>query len=333
MEAHQGGFFIARDPAGMKFSKPPLTVDQQIELLLRCGMAISDLNVARHYLHHINYYRLRAYWLPNEIPVVDDHTFAPGTHLEAILDIYSMDRRLRLLVMDAIERIEVSLRTRWAHVLSLRYGAHGYLDPKVFRKRTEHEKCLKKLREEIARSHETFVRHYQVTYTNPELPPIWCVSELLTFGQLSLWYRNLASGEDRAEIAKPYGVDEQIISSFLHHLTYVRNVCAHHSRLWNREMTVAMKLPARPDWLGAAFNTTMPKMLYNTLVMLIHMLDLISPKSQWRSHFLNLLGQHPGTDLAAMGFPTNWRASSAWGHDPRNRSSTAKLAPMNQGSA
>lgn len=284
MEAHQGGFFIARDPAGMKFSKPPLTVDQQIELLLRCGMAISDLNVARHYLHHINYYRLRAYWLPNEIPVVDDHTFAPGTHLEAILDIYSMDRRLRLLVMDAIERIEVSLRTRWAHVLSLRYGAHGYLDPKVFRKRTEHEKCLKKLREEILRSHET-------------------------------------------------GVDEQIISSFLHHLTYVRNVCAHHSRLWNREMTVAMKLPARPDWLGAAFNTTMPKMLYNTLVMLIYMLDLISPKSQWRIHFLNLLGQHPGTDLAAMGFPTNWRASSAWGHDPRNRSSTAKLALMNQGRA
>jgi abortive infection bacteriophage resistance protein len=297
----------------MKFSKPPLTVDQQLDQLVRRGMGIADRSVASHYLQHISYYRLRAYWLPNEIPAASgDHAFAAGTQLETVLDLYSFDRKLRLLVMDGIERVEVSLRTRWAHVLSLRYGPHGYLEPKLFRKQSEYTKCLAKLREEVTRSHETFVRHYRETYSEPGLPPFWCISELLTFGQLSLWFQNLASGADRAEIAKPYGLDEQIIKSFAHHLTYVRNVCAHHSRLWNREMTVGMKVPTRPDWLGAAFNVEKPKRIYNTLVMLAYMLDVISPRSQWRADLLALLGRHPKVDLTAMGFPANWRDSAIW---------------------
>lgn len=302
----------------MKFSKPALAVEDQLNQLVRRGMAVADTESAIRYLQHISYYRLRAYWLPNEVPASSpgDHAFAPGTQFETILDLYSFDRKLRLLVMDAIERVEVSLRTRWAYVLSLRYGPHGYLDPKLFRRRAEYEKCLLKLREEVGRSHETFVRHYRASYTDPELPPIWGVSELLTFGQLSLWFQNLASGSDRAEIAKPYGLDEQIIKSFAHHLTYVRNVCAHHSRLWNREMTVGMKVPARPDWLGAAFNSATPKRLYNTLVMLAYMLDIISPRSHWRANLLATLGQHPKVDLSAMGFPERWRDSAIWESPP-----------------
>lgn len=304
----------------MKFDKPPLSIEDQLNLLIRRGMEVADADTARHHLQNISYYRLRAYWLPSEVPASNagDHAFAPGTQFETILDLYSFDRKLRLLTMDAIERVEVSLRTRWAHVLSMRYGSHGYLDHKLFRKRTEYDKCLQRLREEVARSHETFVRLYRSTYTEPDLPPLWGISELLTFGQLSLWYQNLASGADRAEIAKPYGLDEQIIKSFAHHLTYVRNVCAHHSRLWNREMTVGMKVPARPDWLGAAFNTAQPKRIYNTLVMLAYMLDIVSPRSQWRPNLLSVLGQHPKVDLAAMGFPDNWRDSRIWETRPSN---------------
>lgn len=298
----------------MKYAKPALTVDQQLEQLIRRGMVITDPDAARHHLLHINYYRLRAYWLPDEIPSATpgEHAFKPGTRFETILDLYSFDRKLRLLVMDAIERVEVSLRTRWAYVLSLRHGAHGYLAPALFRKQAEHEKCLRKLREELERSHETFVLHYRRTYTEPELPPFWGICEVLTFGQLSLWFQNLASGDDRAEIARPYGVDEQILKSFAHHLTYVRNVCAHHSRLWNREMTIGMKIPARPEWLGAAFNEIKPKRLYNTLVMLAYMLDIISPHSHWRTNLRDLLDQHPDVNLAVMGFPEDWRLSPLW---------------------
>lgn len=316
MEAHQGGFFIACG-SPVKYGKPALTVEQQLDQLIRRGMVIVDLDAAKQHLQHINYYRLRAYWLPDEMPAAGgDHAFKPDTHFETILDLYGFDRRLRLLVMDAIERVEVSLRTRWAHVLSLRYGAHGYLDPKLFRNATQHQKCLTKLREELERSHETFVMHYRKTYSEPELPPFWGICEVLSFGQLSLWFQNLLHGADRAEIAHPYGVDEQIIKSFAHHLTYVRNVCAHHSRLWNREMTIGMKVPAKPEWLGAALNTEKPKRLYNTLVMLAYMLDVISPRSQWRAHLLALLGQHPKVDLAAMGFPDDWQLSPIWETKP-----------------
>lgn len=298
----------------MKFNKPALTVEQQLDLLLRRGMVVADRAAALQHLEHISYYRLRAYWLPNEIPAASDgdHAFRADTRFETILDLYSFDRKLRLLVMDAIERVEVSLRTRWAYVLALHYGPHAYLDAKLFRKATQHAKCLTRLQEELERSHETFVRHYRQKYTDPELPPLWSVCELLTFGQLSLWFQNLMESGVRVEIAKPYGVDEQIISSFAHHLSYVRNVCAHHMRLWNREMTIGMKIPGRPEWLGAAFNPVLPKRLYNTLVMLAHMLDCISPTSRWRASLRALLDEHPAVELAAMGFPGDLRQSAIW---------------------
>ncbi|MEJ0005981.1 MAG: Abi family protein [Steroidobacteraceae bacterium] len=110
--------------------------------------------------------------------------------------------------------------------------------------------------------------------------------ELLTFGQLSQWYSNLAKGTDRKEIAEPYGVDEQIIVSFAHHLAYVRNVCAHHMRLWNRDMTIGMTIRIIRSGLAKRSTTQKPKRVYNTLVMLVHLLDRISPRSQWRQHLL-----------------------------------------------
>ena len=298
----------------MKFNKPALTVEQQLDLLLRRGMTVADRSVALQHLEHISYYRLRAYWLPNEVPAASDgdHAFRADTRFETIIDLYSFDRKLRLLALDAIERVEVSLRTRWAYVLALRYGPHAYLDAALFRKPTQHAKCLTRLQEELERNHETFVLHYKRKYSAPELPPLWGICELLTFGQLSLWFGNLAESAARVEIARPYEVDEQIISSFAHHLSYVRNVCAHHMRLWNREMTIGMKLPARPECLGEAFNPSLPKRLYNTLVMLAYMMDRISPASCWRASLLALLEEHPAVDLAAMGFPGDWRQSAIW---------------------
>lgn len=302
----------------MKYTKPPLTIDQQLAQLERRGMVIGDVAAARHHLEHVNYYRLRAYWLPNEIPALaaGDHAFKPGTQFETILDLYSFDRKLRLLVIDAIERVEVSLRTRWAYVLATRYGASAHEDPKVFRNTDKHKDCLGKLKAELQRSRETFVQHYRKTYTDPVLPPLWVVCEVMSFGQLSEWFQNLADSADRKAIAEPYGIDEQILESICHHLTYVRNVCAHHSRLWNREMTIGMKLARKPEELSLCFNPLIPKRLYNTLVMLAYLLDEISPRSQWRAHLLALLGQHPKVDLAAMGFPEDWRLSAIWEHKP-----------------
>lgn len=302
----------------MKFNKPALTIEQQVAQLIRRGMTVSDIEAARHHLCHINYYRLRAYWLPDEQPAATpgDHAFKPGTRFETILDLYGFDRKLRLLVMDAIERVEVSLRTRWAYELANRYGPSAHEDVALFRDADKHERCLNNIRAELGRSRETFVQHYRQTYSDPAMPPLWVVCEVMSFGQLSEWYQNLSDSKDRKSIAQTYGVDEQILESVCHHLTYVRNVCAHHSRLWNREMTISMKLPRNPDWLGACFNAAVPKRLYNTLVMLTYLLDVISPESRWRANLLALLGQHPKINLIAMGFPEDWRVSTIWEQRP-----------------
>lgn len=298
----------------MRFAKLALSVEQQLDLLSRRGMAVANRASALQHLDHISYYRLRAYWLPSEISGATggEHAFRPGTRFETILDLYNFDRKLRLLVMDAIERIEVSLRTRWAHVLALGHGPHAYLDAALFRKATQHAKCLARLQEEFERSNEAFVIHYRQKYTDPELPPLWVVSVLLTFGQLSLWFQNIKENATRVQISTPYRLDEQIIGSFAHHLSYVRNVCAHHMRLWNREATIGMKLPAKPDWLGATFNQAQPKRLYNTLVMLAYMLDTISPMSRWRMNLLDLMDEHSAVNQTEMGFSTGWRSSAIW---------------------
>ena len=139
----RAGCFL-RGASPMKYAKPALSLDEQIDQLARRGMHIPDRESATHTLRHINYYRLRAYWLPFEIPseVGGDHTFRPGTAFPDAVALYAFDRRLRLLVMDAIDRFEVSLRTRWAHVLAMRHGPHCYLDVNLFRRPREHEKWM-----------------------------------------------------------------------------------------------------------------------------------------------------------------------------------------------
>lgn len=297
----------------MKYTKPFLSLQQQVDQLVRRGMTVNDRQRAEYYLQHISYYRLRAYWLPCEVPAAQgDHAFRSGTDFDDILDLYVFDRKLRLLVMDVMERVEVSLRTRWAYVLGMHYGAHAFEDNTLFRDNTKHRKCLNSLDEELQRSHETFIKHYRSTYSQPEMPPLWMVSEILTFGQLSQWFGNLRHGKDRIEIARPYKLDEQVLASLGHHLAYVRNVCAHHSRLWNRELTISMKLPNHPRPLRASFNDQSPKRIYNTLVILMYLLDQISPGSTWRTNVCDLIAAHPKVDLAAMGFPADWQRRAIW---------------------
>ena len=210
----------------MKFAKPALSIPDQISLLERRGMAVPDKAKATHYLQHISYYRLRAYWLPFEqaAPADSDHSFRPGSSFDDALSLYVFDRHLRLLVMDAVERIEVSLRGNWAHHLAMKYGSHGYIDAANYGHAERYAKALTSLLEEIDRSRDTFIEHYKRKYDDPELPPVWMAAEVMSLGQLSKWLGNLKHRADRQAIAKPYGLGETVVVSIAHHLTYVRNI-------------------------------------------------------------------------------------------------------------
>lgn len=115
------------------FTKSAITYAQQVALLQQRGMVIDDPAEAEFYLQHLNYYRLSAYWLPFEIDHAS-HTFRPGTRFAEVLNIYIFDRELRLLLLDAIERIEVSVRGQWAYQIAHRHGSHAHLDPELARR-------------------------------------------------------------------------------------------------------------------------------------------------------------------------------------------------------
>lgn len=299
----------------MSFPKPPLSTDRQLELLLHRGMHIADRARARHYLHHINYYRLRAYWLIFEVPAPADekHYFRPGTDFDAVIALYDFDRELRLLLTDAIERVEISLRTRWANELSLRYGPFAHENPAHFHKHHVWQQCKDELDKEYARSRETFAEHYRTRYNHLDSPPIWVASELMTLGHLSRWLQNLRVPKDRQIIADAYGLDEKVVVSFAHHLTIVRNHCAHHGRVWNRKLSLKMQLPGKkPMGLAEMFNPAEPRRIFNTLTMLAYLLTRISPQSTWRRRLQELIAGAPLVDPATMGFPAGWEKFPIW---------------------
>lgn len=296
------------------FSKPALTTDQQIDLLIRRGMQVADRDRARLCLTHVNYYRLRAYWLPFEVPVENgEHGFAPGTNFDAVMAIYEFDRELRLLLLDAIERIEISLRTRWANELGLRYGAFAHEQPEHFTRQNTWQQSLEELHKEFSRSRETFADHYRKRYTPINTPPIWVACELMTLGHLSRWLQNMNIPKDRQAIADAYGLDEKVLVSFAHHLTIVRNHCAHHGRVWNRKFSLKMQLPSKkPQMLAGEFNQQEDRRLYNTLVMLVYLLRIISPASRWPHQLATLLQRYPLICINDMGFPADWQKRAIW---------------------
>ncbi len=297
----------------MNYTKPPLSFDAQIALLQARGMVIPDQARAVRYLSHINYYRLRAYWLPFEATADGhEHCFKAGTTFDDALALYVFDRKFRLLVLEAIERVEVSFRTRFAYELALKYGSHAYMDAAIFHNAGLHRQLTEGLKEEIGRSHETFIDHYHRTYDEPDQPPIWAVCEVMSFGQLSKWFKNLKHRQDRQAIARAYAIDEAVLGSFMHHLTHIRNLTAHHCRLWNRRLTFTMTIPRTPTSLVTMFNPKDDRRVYNTLVMLGYLLRLISPGTSWPKRMRQLIETDQAIDPVAMGFPENWQTLTLW---------------------
>lgn len=295
------------------YDKPPLTFDQQINLLKSRGMTVPDHHRAARYLAHINYYRLRAYWLPFEEPDSSgDHHFKPGTEFGQVLSFYIFDRKFRLLVLEAIERIEVSVRTQFAYVMGNRYGSHAYLNTDLFNSKSICGKCLESLQQEFDRSRETFIEHYKKKYTDPALPPIWAACEIMSLGQLSTWFHNIKLRRDRNDIAAVFRIDEKVLVSFLHHLSHIRNLVAHHSRLWNRKLTLTMLIPRRPKEISNFFNPSQERKIYNTLVMLGYMLNVMSPGTTWSLRVRKLLEENGFVNPLDMGFPPRWESLLFW---------------------
>lgn len=279
-------------------------------------MLIPDEQKAAFYLSQLNYYRFAAYCLPFEQDHAS-HQFQAGTGFEDVFNLYVFDRELRLLVLDAIERFEVSLRTQMAYHLSHNHTtAHPHLKPQIFHNPVIYGACLNKLDNDINRSREEFIKHLTQKYEELQ-PPIWAVVELMTMGQLSKWFSNIEARADRQAISRIYGLDEKVMTSFCEHLSLVRNHAAHHARLWNRDFTKTPMLPRRGDQtlINSLFNLPDTdrrlRKLYNTFVLLAYLMNTICGENHWAMRLKELIDSHH-VDPAKMGFPTDWQQKDIW---------------------
>ncbi|TYO98561.1 abortive infection bacteriophage resistance protein [Geothermobacter ehrlichii] len=299
-----------------QFNKAPLTIDEQLELWQSRGLNVPDPERARRYLSVISYYRLSAYSRPFQSA---DHRFKPGVTFDDVLGLYVFDRKLRLFILDAIERIEVAFRARMTQVLGENYGAHAYTLPAIFGNKYGHDWLLDNVREKCnGRNAEPFLQHYRQKYRDPELPPVWMVMEVLTFKEVSYLFAHLRHKKDKQAVADFWGLPVPIAESWFRALSDLRNVCAHHARTWNREFGSRPRIPRKPpaNWpnLSPLPRTGIDptKRLYHLLVVIEYMLRRINPGSSWHQRLFELMEQHPHVSREHMGMPENWYKEKFW---------------------
>ena len=301
------------------YNKPPLSIQEQAQLLLDRGLLCDDKVRLESYLSSIGYYRLSAYWLLFEQSRLHDssrnHQFVPDTTFNKILNLYIFDRKLRLLVMEAIERIEIALRAQWSGTLALHGDSHAYMKADLFKNPRQHIQDLAKIDREFENNKETFIQHYKENYSSPPLPPIWAVVETMTLGMLSRWFKNTKDTATKKVIMKAFGMPTiEILESVFHALTPVRNVCAHHSRLLNRCFTIS--LPKINRMRNSLIPQTAPnhqaRHLYNYLVVIEALMRAISPNSSWKNRLMDLLNTIESNDHKAMGFSNDWQEHKPW---------------------
>jgi abortive infection bacteriophage resistance protein len=311
------GFFM---PAKRIYSKPPTNFDEQIQLLKSRGLIISDEQVAADFLKYVSYYRLSAYTYYFEKQCSDgtrSHTFHTGKTFEEVMNLYIFDSKLRRILLDAVERIEIAFRTSVTYHLSHKYGAHWFLQKKNFHSRYNHNDLIDTIKEESGfndipgsnkrKMGEVFIQHYYDSYHTPELPPSWMVSEILSLGKLSRLYSNLQFRDDQKLIANDYGLHYTVLESWIHSLSYVRNLCAHYCRIWNRTFTI--KPLAAKRYETEILNNSR---VYPIAFICNVMLRKISPESKWSERLKNLLSEYSLIPLNSMGFKDKWSENELW---------------------
>lgn len=298
----------------MNFTKPPLSVAEQILKWESRELIINDKASAIQYLSNISFYRFRAYTYPFQSNNLSNQPFAGLVTFEQVLGHYNFDRELRLVVFDAIERIEVALRTQIIYQYAMTYGSHWPLNSLLYKDVTLFRRDLQMLQKEVGRSTEVFIKHYKQTYTSPAEPPAWMSLEVTSIGLLSKLFENLLVSPEKKAIARHFGLGSpDLLASWMHAFSNIRNICAHHGRLWNRVLTKSPTLPKSPliqPWLK---NTNVASnKIYISLCCMLYILQQISPNHTIKQRLKNLLITYADIKSAQMGFPNDWQEEALW---------------------
>lgn len=296
--------------AKVPYTKPALTYKAQLSQLKERGLRIDDEGSFLDILEKKSYYRLSGYWYPL-LSDKANHIFKKGARFEDAYSMYSFDRDLRQLIIKELEKVEIAVRAKMIYFFSHQFDPFWYTHAYNFKKSNIHFDTLDKIRTEFRRSDAQFIQAFRNKYSN-DLPPSWTAFEVISFGAISKLFSNARPGRSKRLIADYFGLDDRTFSSWLHGFVYVRNVCAHHSRLWNRVMRIQPMIPTSPknQWLN---NISIPNdRVYYILSMIIYLLKSINDQNSMIDDFKTLLTSYPNIHVEAMGFPSKWDKEPLW---------------------
>lgn len=316
MRTAAGYFFMDKK----KFTKPACTIAQQINLLKKRNLQIKDLEFLNHCLRTVSYYRLSGYC---KIFQNSDHRFKEHTNFTQIWELYTFDQELRLLVMTAIEKIEVALRAALTNFMSIYEGPRWYLKSSLFKNKAFHDKLIEQINKICKDRKEEFLNHYYKNYIE-EYPPSWMISECLSFGTTSLIFRDLRNMRYKREIANIFGYHTTLLESWTETLCYTRNLCAHHYRLWNRWFILRPQIPSKQSIFTQISNRIGNK-FYSQALTIILLLQNICPEYDWQAELKALLQKYPEVPKQDMGFGENWIDDPLWKLQPRSASGEQNL--------
>lgn len=277
--------------------KAPATINEQIKILKQRGCVIEDEKKARDTLKYINYYRLSNYFEPFS---VSKHKYEEGMTFEKIMRVYEMDRKLRSILLAALEEIEIALRAAVSNFHALRYGALGYLNPSCYNVSHNHASFLSRVNHLIESNGEReFVRHYNAKYGGKF--PLWVMMELFSFGTLAFFYKDMKTADKKELSDEYYNCSSSELDNWIFCLNELRNYCAHYNRLYGSHFPVVPKTPESfpgelsPDVFG----------------YIIVMKQLFHGKENWNERVVKPISRllKKNADiikLSDLGFPEGW---------------------------
>jgi len=304
----------------LKFIKPPLDIDEQIKLLQKRGLILKDRDFAHHFLQFVSYYRFSQYTYTNEYKNSDGtrtHKFKKSTFFKDIVDLYVFDSKLRSYMMNAIERIEIAFRTRLIYVMSIRHGAHWYMNSELFTAKLNHNDFIDHVKKECGQSaiigsfkekkRESFIKHYFKKYGSPSLPPCWMISEIISLGRWSYIFSCIKDREDQKQISSAFNLHYRILDSWIQSIVYLRNLCAHHNRIWNRIFVISPRI-----------TTSLEKYLQNNRTLaaqatiLNFLIKVTTPDTKWSERLIHFLNASKNIKIIEMGFNSSWFSDKFW---------------------
>ncbi len=297
----------------ISYLKPPECSAKLVSLLQKRGLMIDDFSKAEEYITNIGYFRLSAYFYPLLKLPKTDHIYKEGSSFTQVLNLYRFDRKLRMLIFNEIEKIEVSIRSIMVNTTCLYFNdAFWITNINNFANKTYFNSSMQEIDSELSKSKEDFIVHFKDTYIEP-YPPAWVIAEILPLGNICRIYKNISDTGLKKQISRKFGLQPIAFESWIMTLAGLRNICCHHGRLWNRLLALRTALPQNTyyPWLKEQ-NSIDIQRVYLRLCMIKYLLYSVSPNNTFKEKLTDLLRKYPMVDIQAMGFPLNWELEPLW---------------------